>query len=249
MTLSTPWLTHLFLISIRLGMVLLLCPIQALRQAPIRIRLVILFVFSMILVGNTPAPVAMNDAHLLISALCECANGLILATSLYAAFAVFQIAGQLIDNQIGLNALAVFKPDEHAQESLASHLLSMLATLYFLSINGHLWLFKGLCYSFFIIPPGTFKLLPGFAPVIQQFGLMFSLSLIIASPIIVALLTIELSGAVMTRTMPQVNSYFFTLPIKILLGLALFALLIGYMNPLAQRAFEGCFLAWQEMFA
>ncbi|CEG57433.1 flagellar biosynthetic protein FliR [Legionella fallonii] len=249
MTLSLPWITSLFFIAIRLGTVLLFTPIQAIRQLPIPTRLIVTFTFSLLMVNYAPQQSISNNSAILISSLAELSNGLILATSLYAAFAVFQIAGQLIDNEIGLNSLAVFNPGEHHQESFSSQFLSMLAVLFFFSMDGHLWLFKGLAYSFTIIPPGSLVLFAGFTPVIKQFGFTFAFAFTIASPIIVALLAVDLCGAVITRNMPQINTYFLIIPIKILLGLLLLVLMLNYMSPLANTVFERCFHSWQEFMS
>jgi flagellar biosynthetic protein FliR len=249
MNLSLPWLTNLLYISIRMGTVILFIPIQAIRQLPIHIRLLLIFIFSILLVYFVPSRNDLVNDSILLGGIAEFSNGLILVVSLYAAFAVFQIAGQVIDNEIGLNSLAIFNPSEHSQEPLTSHLLSMLAVLFFFSLDGHLWLFKGLAYSFVIIPPGTIALFAGFTPVIKQFGFMFTMALMIASPIILALLAIDLCGAIITRNMPQINTYFLTLPIKIVLGLFLLAMLLNYINPLSNIVFERCFQTWQEIMS
>ena len=249
MTLSLPWLTSLFFISIRLGTVLLFTPIQAIRQLPVHIRLILIFIFSILMVHFVPSRESLVNSSILLGGIAEFSNGLILAASLYAAFAVFQIAGQLIDNEMGLNSLAIFNPSEHSQEPLSSHLLSMLAVLFFFGLEGHLWLFKGLAYSFVIIPPGTMSLFAGFNPVIKQFGFMFTMALMIASPIILALLSIDLCGAVITRNMPQINTYFLTLPIKIILGLIILAMMLNYLNPICNTVFEHCFQTWQEIMS
>lgn len=249
MTLSLPWLSSLFFITIRLGTVLLFTPIQAIRQLPIHARLMFLFTLSMLLVNYVPPQAELTNNALLLGGLAEFSNGLILSTSIYAAFAVFQIAGQLIDNSTGFNATAVFNPNEHSQEPLTSHLLSMLAVLFFFSLDGHQWLFKGLAYSFLIIPPGTLSLFAGFKPVIKQFGFMFSMAFMIASPIILALLAIDLCGALITRNMPQVSTYFLTLPIKILFGLFLLIMVLNYINPISNQVFTHCFQVWQELMS
>lgn len=249
MTLSLPWITSLFFIAIRLGTVLLFTPIQAIRQLSIPTRLILIFAFSMLIVNYTPYPQFLDNNTILISSIIELSNGLILAASVYAAFAVFQIAGQLIDNEIGLNALAIFNPGEHHQEAFSSQFLSMFSVLFSFSLNGHLWLFKGLAYSFTIIPPGAIALFPGFAPVIKQFGFTFTLAFMIASPIIVALLAVDLCGAVITRNMPQINTYFLIIPVKILLGLILFIFMLNYISPLINTVFEYCFHTWQEFMS
>ncbi|MFI4918171.1 MAG: flagellar biosynthetic protein FliR [Legionellales bacterium] len=249
MTLSLSWLTALFFIVIRLGTVVLFSPIQAIHQLPVHTRLILIFMLGMLLVHYVPASGESDNTALLFGGIAEFANGLILTTSLHAAFAVFQIAGQIIDNELGLNSLSIFNPSEHSQESISSQLLSMLAVLFFFGLNGHLWLFKGLAYSFTVIPPGSLNLLSGFTPIIKQFGFMFTMAFVISSPIVFTLLTIELCGAVITRNMPQVNTYFLTLPIKIGVGLLLFITMLDYINPLTNTIFERCFQTWQEILS
>ena len=246
MTISLPWITSLFFITIRLGTVLLFTPIQAIRQLPTPTRLILVFAFSLLIVNYAPYQHFLDDNAILIGSIAELSNGLILATSIYAAFTVFQITGQLMDNEMGLNTLAIFNPGEHHQEPFSSQFLSMLAVLFFFTLDGHLWLFKGLTYSFTIIPPGTIALFAGFAPIIKQFGFTFTLAFMIASPIIVALLAIDLCGAIITRNMSQINTYFLIIPIKIFLGLILFMFMLNYISPLINTVFEYCFHTWQE---
>jgi flagellar biosynthetic protein FliR len=247
MNVSLPWVAHLLFITIRLSALFLFTPIQAIRQLPAPMRLILVFSFSLLVHLNTPAPASTD--YLFARSLAEFANGLILATSLYAAFSIYQIAGQLIDNQTGLNSLTLFKPDEPGQEPLTSRLLSMLAVLLFFGSHGYLWLFKGLSYSFVISPPGALVLLNGLNPIMKQFGFMFSMSFIMASPIVIALMTIDFCSALITRTMPQVNTYFFTLPLKIILGLIILILMLQYIAPLTDLIMEECFHTWQEVMS
>ena len=103
MTIAIPVLTANFLVAIRVGVVLLFTPIQAIRQLPVHARLIILLAFSSLLVSNLSlATTKEHEIALALSAVAELCNGLILSMSLYAAFAVFHIAGQLIDTQMGL---------------------------------------------------------------------------------------------------------------------------------------------------
>ncbi|KGP63287.1 hypothetical protein EP47_09135 [Legionella norrlandica] len=219
-------------------------------KLPASIRLALIFAFSTLIIYYLPPNNHEDNTHVLLGGIAEFFNGLILVTALYAAFSVFQIAGQLIDNETGLNSLAIFNPGEQTQESITSHFLSMLAVLFFFGLDGHLWLFKGLTYSFVIIPPGTMALFGGVTTtLLKQFAFMFSLTLMIASPIILSLLAIDLCCALIARTMPQVNTYFLILPIKILLGLFLLIMTLHYLNPLADKIFTRCFGTWQEIIS
>lgn len=247
MNLSLPWINTLVLISIRLSTVLLFSPIQAIRLAPIHARVLLVFIFALVFINYLPIP--ETSSSLFPGALLECANGIILSASLCACFAVFQIAGQIIDNQIGFNSIVLFNPAAHSQESLSSRLLSMLAVLFFFGVDGHLWLFKGLNHSFMLIPPGSLKLFSGFTPVIKQFAFMFSMAFMIASPIVLILLVIDLSCALITRTMPQLSTYFLSIPIKIILGLVVLHLILNYFARNSITVFSHCFEAWQELLS
>ncbi|WP_298627884.1 flagellar biosynthetic protein FliR [uncultured Legionella sp.] len=249
MIVSTSWITTLLFITIRMGTILLFTPIQAIRQIPVHSRLIFIFIFSVLMSLNTDQVTEMENPRILLGGIAEFANGLILATSMFAAFSVFQIAGQIIENETGMNSLTLFNPSEHSQLPLTSHLLSMLAVLFFFGLNGHIWLFKGLSYSFVIIPPGTLSLFNGFVPVMKQLGFMFSMAVMIASPIITSLLVIDLFSAVLTRNMPQISTYFLMIPIKVLLALVLLGLMLNYFNPIANQVFEHCFQTWQEIMS
>jgi flagellar biosynthesis protein FliR len=248
-TVSLAPLTTLFLVAIRTGMVLILSPIEAIRLLPIHTRLILMLIISGLITSNLSFSETLptNETSLLLCGLSECCNGLILSLGIYAAFGVFQIAGLLMDTQMGLNAMAIFNPGDHTNDPMSSRLLTMLAVLFFFAINGHHKLIQGLALSFATITPGKLILFNGLTPILQQFSLMFTLSLMIASPIVTGLLIIDIASAVLTRNMPQMNTYFLVLPIKILLGLLLFSLLLTYLNPLMDKGFELCFQAWARM--
>ena len=250
MTVAVAPLTTTFLVAIRLGTVLLLTPIEAIRLLPIHTRLLLVLILSMLIVANLPTPALLSDElSLVMSGVAEFCNGLILSLSLYAAFGVFQIAGQLMDTQMGLNSVAIFNPADHSNESLSGRLLVMLAVLFFFAAGGHLKLVQGLVMSFIIIGPGQLTLFNGYEPIIHQCSLMFALAIVIASPVVIGLLVIDVAGAVLTRNMPQISTYFLTLPIKIILGLVIFSVLLTYINPLIDNVFSLCFQSWSVVIA
>lgn len=245
MTIASAWIFTLFMVFIRMSTVLLFTPIQAIRLLPKQLRF--LFAFFLSLFVSLQLSPAQDESTLLSSALSEFMNGLILSLGLYAAFSVINIVGHLIDNQTGFNAISIFNPAEKSQDSPTSRLLPMLATLIFFSANFHHRLLEGLLYSFKMISPGTLIIFDGFHKIMTQFALMFSMAFAIASPLVIALVTIELTGGLLTRQMPQINPYFLTLPVKIILGLFLLFILIGFMNPVVNGLFNQFFTHWQEL--
>ena len=87
----------------------------------------------------------------------------------------------------------------------------------------------------------------GFNAVFFQFGLVFVMAFTIASPIVIALLTVELIGAVLTRNMPQVNTYFLTLPIRIVMGMGLLIITLGLFTSTLSNIFNQIFVQWQRL--
>lgn len=247
MTVSIGWITYLLFVVIRISAVVLFTPIQAIRALSVHTRLLFIFCFSFLFFSNSSF--TPSSDYLALRCISEFTNGLLLALGVHAIFSIYQMAGQLMDNQLGLNSLVFFKPDEQGQESLSARLLSMLGVLFFFGSNGYLWFFKGLYYSFIIIPPGTIEVFNGFKPIMKQFSFMFSMSFIIASPIVIALLTVDLCGALITRTMPQINTYFFTLPLKIILGLIILMFMLNYFTPITDTIFNQFFQGWQELMS
>ena len=81
---------------------------------------------------------------------------------------------------------------------------------------------------------------------IKQFGFMWSMAFIMASPIICALLAIDLCSALINRSMPQINMYFLTTPLKILFGVVLLMNLLPYLTGLTDRIMSQCFHTWME---
>lgn len=248
MTLSLAWINTLFFVAIRVGTLFLLTPIQAIRDLPMPVRLLLTLAFSLILMPTLHSQ-STDELDWLIGGVCEWANGLILATAVFLCFAIFQLAGHLIESEMGLNSLSAFNPSEQHQETVSSQWLSLLAVLFFFGIDGHVWLFKGLAFSFTLIPPGNISWFSGFSPLVKLFGLMFSMSFIMASPVLLAMLLMDWCAAVLTRNMPQVNPYFLVLPFKIILGLMLLALQTSVLKPLMQSAFLSLFQTWQEVLS
>jgi flagellar biosynthetic protein FliR len=249
-TIAVAPLTTTFLVAIRLGTVILFSPIEAIRLLPLHARLLLVLIISLFIVANLSSqPMHPNELSLFLSGISEFSNGLILSLSLYATCAAFQIAGQLIDTQMGLNSVAIHNPTDHSHELLSSRLLLMLAVLFFFALDGHHKLVEGLAFSFTIIAPGELALFKGFVPIMQQFSFMFTFAVLVASPIVICLLVIDISGAVLTRNMPQISTYFLTLPIKIILGLFVFYLLLNDINPLIERVFNLCFQSWRMVMS
>ncbi|HZR33832.1 MAG TPA: flagellar biosynthetic protein FliR, partial [Nevskia sp.] len=71
--------------------------------------------------------------------------------------------------------------------------------------------------------------------VVSQSALLFAYGLALVMPVVVGLFLVDVTIAVVSRSMPQINIYFVALPLKVFAGLALLAAAVSYMLPLAGR--------------
>lgn len=249
-TLSTTTLTTYFLIVIRCSGFLILSPFQAIKAMPFHVRLLMCMMLSLFIL-NSMEDVSLSDTqHALgVAVFKECCNGFLLSLCFQAAFGVFSISGQLIDTQIGFNSTAIFNPTDHSHEAISSKLLGTLALFYFMA-SGYLHeLIQGLALSFRSIKPGSLLILNSFPNIIQHCSYMFLLGLLLASPIVLSLLIIDFLTALFSKNMPQINAYFLTLPLKIIIGLLVFSLSLYGLTPFFQATFTQCFIMFQGMLS
>ena len=122
-----------------------------------------------------------------------------------------------------------------------------IAVIGFFAIDGHHLVVRALAYSLQRLPPGTPYSGINLGAVATQFGAMFSFAVAISAPVIFLLLLVDTALAVMARSMPQMNVFFLSLPLKILVGLLALVLSIGYLAPVSKRVFESIFNYFEQI--
>jgi flagellar biosynthetic protein FliR len=83
--------------------------------------------------------------------------------------------------------------------------------------------------------------------VLAQFGAMFVFAALLAAPVMTVVLLVDIAMAVMARTMPQMNVFIIGLPLKILVGLIVLAISLGFLGPAFSLVFAGIFTSWQAL--
>lgn len=250
MLLNANKLLTILVVSIRLAGILLLTPITPIRQLPVNVRASFILLLSAIIVSGLGLNLQFaSEIDLIASGSVEIINGLILSLTVFALFGIYQIAGLLIDSQMGLNATTVFNPQANSHEPIMGSYLTLLAVLLFFTSGGHRYFFQALAFSFVQLPPGTLLVTAGIKPALAQFSQLFTMGLIIAAPIVFSLLIVDICAGLITRNMPQVSVYFVTLPVKILLGFVLLYFSLTYYQPFVSRAYQPLIDHWQAVLS
>jgi flagellar biosynthetic protein FliR len=244
------WMLAVFFTAIRLGVVLVMTPIFSSLTGLVTVRVLLTLALSALLVqglGPHLAPPPLELGPLLLAALAELAVGLILAFGVFAAFGAFSVAGKILDIQSGFGMGNVYDPVTRAGAPLFATMLNLVAVAVFFGMDAHHALLRGIAFSLQQAPPGGgFRLLDTEA-VIRQFGLMFSLGVALIIPVMLGLLLTETGLAVVSRVLPQMNVFVVGVPVKIVVGLALFAMTIGTLQPVMARVYGSIFLYWEQV--
>lgn len=208
--------THVAFTMLRIGAFLLASPVFGGRFVPLPVRVVASVVLSLpiILTVDLPAMDVLASPAAIPLILAELAIGLSAGLVLTILFGAASLAGDRIATAAGLGFAAQFDPSAGGQTPVVSQFFGMTLLVVFLSLDGHLAALRILLDSYRIAPPGT-AIAP--AALIQAGlmagGRMFALGLQIMMPCVGALLLINITLGVLTRSAPQLNIFSLGFPV------------------------------------
>ena len=226
------FLLDFFLVSLRLGALLVSSPIFGARSVPVRVRVLLTFVISAAYYGSVSVPNFENLPFLALIRVMgvEVAIGLTGGIVLSILFASVALAGEKIAASGGLGFAAQVDPNSGGQTPVVSQFLTLFLLTMFLSANGHLRLIEGLRQSFDIIPMGQPVSLMAMSQfVIDIGGDMFYLGALLMLPVVSILLLVNVTIGVVTRSAPALNFFSFGFPLTMM---ALFIVMYIYTKPL-----------------
>ena len=241
----TSWLATLLWPFMRIGAMFAAVPIFSSRSVPVRIRVLLAFFISWMLIPVIPEPptVELISAQALLISIHQVLIGVAMGFILQMVFAAFIIAGQSIAMAMGLGFASMIDPQNGMQVPVISQAFLIMATLIFLSLNGHLILIEVLANSFKNLPVGI--LVPsreGLWQLVTWGSNMFAGGMLIALPAVAALLLVNLAFGVTTRAAPQLNIFAVGFPVMIMVGLAFLILTLPtittHLSRLLLEAFD-----------
>lgn len=135
--------------------------------------------------------------------------------------------------QMGLSADQALNPASGGNSPVITQAYTYLATMIFIALGAHQWLFAAIYNSFKDMPVGY---VINFSPsIVEQIvvitGQMFSVGLGIALPIFGVLFITDILLGFTSKMMPQMNIFMVSMPLKIYLGLLLSLI---FMRPMAE---------------
>ena len=135
--------------------------------------------------------------------------------------------------QMGLSASQALNPTSGGASPIITQAYTYLASMIFIILGAHQWLFAALYNSFKSMPIGfTFNFSPEIVHyIITTTSQLFNISLSIALPIFGVLFITDVLLGFTSKMMPQMNIFMVSMPLKIYLGLLLSLI---FMRPMAE---------------
>jgi flagellar biosynthesis protein FliR len=215
------WLASLFWPFVRIGAMFMAAPVFSVRQVPVRFR-VLLAVLITLLVQPLlpPAPVVdVFGGEGVMIALQQVGIGALMGFIVQLAFNALIFGGQVMAYSMGLGFAHMMDPANGVQVPVVAQYWLILAMLAFLLGNGHLVLIASVVESFHILPVAADGLTrAGLWALIAWSSQMFAGGLVMALPVIIALLTVNIGMGVVSRAAPQLNIFAIGFPITLLVG-------------------------------
>ena len=231
---------------VRVLALLMAAPIFAHRTIPARVKIAAALAITLVIAPALPASAttAFSAAGWLLIAE-QILVGVAMGFSLRIVFAAVEMAGDMIGLQMGLSFATFVDPQNSNQSPLVGSFLAMIATLLFLSIDGHLLLIAALVDSFNVVPVGTGSLAKFSWEHLALLGTkLFSLGLQIALPVLCTMLLVNLSLGVMARAAPQLSLFSVGFPLTLTTGMLLMVVFLPYLRLPLERAFRQALSIW-----
>lgn len=188
--------------------------------------------------GTVPA-LPLDSWEGLLALLEQMLIGIAMGLAMRVVFAALDLMGELISLQMGLSFATFFDPVAGGQTAVVAEFLTLLATLVFLALNGHLLMLDTLARSFEWLPvSGAVLHKEGWMVLIRSGTMIFAAGLLMALPIVTALLITNIALGILTRAAPQLNLFAIGFPITLTAGFGVLLLALGHMAPLLQNFYD-----------
>jgi flagellar biosynthetic protein FliR len=209
---------------LRISAMFVAIPLFSLRAVPARVRLILSVALTFVVMPLLPAfpAVAMFSYEGIGVAIAQVMIGLSTGFIVQLVFAAVVFAGQGVALSMGLGFASMVDPQNGQQVPVVAQLYVITSTLIFLSLDGHLLLIKMLLDSFTSLPIGIDGITKAdIWAIIAWSSRMFAGGLLLAMPVIVSLLLVNISFGVATRAAPQLNIFSVGFPVTLMLGILL----------------------------
>lgn len=232
-----PQLWALLFVMVRVGAAFVFAPVFGNVSVPLPVRVALSGAIGVLVLGANPVtpPAQVFALATFVAVAAEALVGLALGFVLQIAFAAPLIAGEIIGGSMGIGFANMIDPNSGRSSPAIGQFLSILLTLLFLSLDGHLVLVDMVLRSYRALPPGAAWLTAGQLRDIALFGgYAFLAGLLLALPVGFLLLCLNLVVGMISRSAPALNLFAIGLPASLAVGVVSMAIAFPTMGDYMQ---------------
>jgi len=228
-----PQFWALLFVMVRVGAAFITAPVFGAVSIPLPVRVSLSAAIGFLVLAAHPVtpPPQVFAVSTFLSVAAEALVGLALGFVLQTAFAAPLVASELIGGSMGLNFANTIDPQSGRSSPALGQFLTVMLTLLFLSVDGHLVLVETLVKSYDALPPGQAWMGADRLKAIALFGgYAFLAGLLLALPVGFLLLCLNLVVGMMSRAAPSLNLFAVGLPASMVVGVIAMAIAFPAMG-------------------
>lgn len=235
------WLTAFLWPFVRIAALVAAAPVVGHTAIPARVKIALAAFVTLIVaptLGPLPQVTVFSAAGVWIM-VNQFLIGAALGLTMQIVFVAVEMTGALVGLQMGLGFATFFDPGSNTSAEVLSRYLNAIVILAFLAFDGHLQMVSALIASFQSVPIGSSLLgATGFRTLVLWGNAIFSAGLLLALPVVIALLIATLSLGILNRAAPQIGVFQIGFSVTLLVGLLLVQLMLPNMIPFFARLFD-----------
>jgi flagellar biosynthetic protein FliR len=167
----------------------------------------------------------------------EAAYGFALGAIANIIFSAVKLGGSIMEDQMGLSMAEIIDPMSEGRGTPLASLLDILFIMAFLAANGHHLLIKVIQKSYEFFPAGKIPTVASLAGnILEATSVMLVAGLRLAAPVLAALLVLLVVLAILSRVVPEMEIFFISFPLRILLGFIIVVALVPFLNEFVGEA-------------
>ena len=204
---------------LRISALLMSAPIFSLRALNVRMRVLLAAALTWMVypLYTWPALDPVSGAGM-VEVFNQISIGLIMGLSLQVITAAIVLAGQSVSTAMGLSMASLMDPNL-GNVPVISQFMLIFSTLIFVGLGGHAMLLGLVIDSFSSMPIGKGLLTAGaWAQFVKWSSMIFLGAVLLALPVMVTMLFINIGVGVVTRAAPSLNIFSLGLPVMIVAG-------------------------------
>jgi flagellar biosynthetic protein FliR len=217
----------------RIGTMLMLLPGLGEMSVPVRVRLTIALILTLVLFPLHRAEYGIDlraPGPVIIALGQELIVGLVLGMTARLTISALQVAGSVIAQQLGLGFVTAVDPTQGQQGLILGNFLALLGVTLIFATDLHHMVIAALHDSYRLFRPGEVPAVGDVSSLVTKtVASAFRVGIQLSGPFLVFGLVFNVALGVLSRLMPQMQVYFVATPLSIIVGFVILLVVVGAM--------------------